>query len=118
MVDLCMQRSGKRGSGCDAPKSADRFPRSADGSFKASEGFPTPVTSPLRPPTPPAAQMKQYSWRIYDRKEVCFYIRTLEPSKTSKEEGKLKGKHLRIFECKAPHPSREKSYDVTMAFPP
>ena len=26
---------------CDAPKSADRFPRSFDGSFKASEGFPT-----------------------------------------------------------------------------
>ena len=42
LVDLCMQRSGKRGSGCDAPNEADRFPRSADGSFKASEGFPTP----------------------------------------------------------------------------
>ena len=55
LVDLCMQRSGKRGSGCDAPNEADRFPRSADGSFKASEGLPTPVTSPLRPPTPPAA---------------------------------------------------------------
>ena len=27
LVDLCMQRSGKRGSGCDATKSADRFPR-------------------------------------------------------------------------------------------
>ena len=37
LVDLCMKRSGKRGSGCDAPNEADRFPRSADGSFKASE---------------------------------------------------------------------------------
>ena len=33
LVDLCMQRSGKRGSGCDAPNEADRFPRSANGSF-------------------------------------------------------------------------------------
>ena len=32
LVDLCMQRSGRRGSGCDAPKSADRFPKSSDGS--------------------------------------------------------------------------------------
>ena len=40
LVDLCMQWSGKRGSGCDAPNEADRFPRSADGSFKSSEGFP------------------------------------------------------------------------------
>ena len=51
LVDLCMQRSGKRGSGCDAPESADGF-------SKASEGFPTPVTSPLRPPKTPAAQMR------------------------------------------------------------
>ena len=42
LVDLCMQRSGRRGSGCDAPKSADRFPKSSDGFRKASEGFPTP----------------------------------------------------------------------------
>ena len=54
LVDLCMQRSGKRGNGCDAPKSAVGFP-------KASEGFPTPVASPPRTPTSPAAQMRQYS---------------------------------------------------------
>ena len=30
LVDLCMQRSGESGSGCDAPKSADRFPKSFD----------------------------------------------------------------------------------------
>ena len=30
LVDLCMQRSGKRGSGCNAPNEADRFPKSAD----------------------------------------------------------------------------------------
>ena len=61
---------------CDAPK--------------ASEGFPTPVASPPRTPIPPAAQVKQYSWRNYAKKEVCLYIRTLKPLKTKKEEGKLK----------------------------
>ena len=59
LVDLCMQRSGKRGSGCDAPKSDDGF-------SKTSKGFPTPVTSPLGPPKTPAAQMRQYSGHIYD----------------------------------------------------
>ena len=86
LVDLCMQRSGKSGSGCDAPNEADRFPRSADGSFKASKGFPTPVTSPLRPPKPPRTEVRQYSWRNSTRKEVCMYIRMLKPLKT--REGK------------------------------
>ena len=59
LVDLCMQRSGRRESGCDAPN--------------ASEELPTPVASSPRPPTPPAAQVRQYSWRHYAKKEVCFY---------------------------------------------
>ena len=57
LVDLCMQRSGRRGSGCDAPKTADGFPKSSEGFPKASEGFPTPVASPHRTPTLPAAQV-------------------------------------------------------------
>ena len=100
MFDLCMQRSGKKGSGCDAPKSADRFPRSADGSSKASEGFPTPVTSPLRPPTPPAAQIRQNSGRKYVNKEVCMYIRMLKPLKTRKEKEVLKFKHPGSTNCR------------------
>ena len=40
LVDLCMQRSGKRGSGCDAPAEIYEFPTSADRSCKTSEGFP------------------------------------------------------------------------------
>ena len=99
LVDLCMQRSGRRGSGCDAPKSADRFPKSSDGFSKASEGFPTPVTSPLRPPTPPAAQIRQYSWRKYVKKEVCLYIRTLEPLKSRKEKEELKFKRPGSTNC-------------------
>ena len=78
-VDLCMQRSGSRGSGCDDPKTPDRFPESSDGFFKASEGFPTPVASPPRTPIPPAAQIRQYSCPKYVRKEVCLYICTLKP---------------------------------------
>ena len=51
---------------------------------------PTPVTSPLRPPKTPAAQMRQNSWRIYDRKEVCFCIRMLKPLKTEKGGREIK----------------------------
>ena len=63
LVDLCIQRSGKRGSGCDAPKSADRFPEFSDGVSKSSEGFPIPVASPPRPLTPLTAQIRQNSGR-------------------------------------------------------
>ena len=92
LVDLCMQRSGKRGSGCDAPNEADRLPRSADGSCKASEGFPTPVTSPLRPPKPPRTEVRQYSWRNLARKEVCLYLRTIKPLEIRKDEEESKFK--------------------------
>ena len=100
LVDLCMQRSGKRGSGCDAPNEADRFPRSADGSFKASKGFPTPVTSPLRPPKPPRTEVRQYSWRNSTRKEVCMYIRIQKPLKTRKEKEELKFKQPGSTNCR------------------
>ena len=98
LVDLCMQRSGRRGSVCDAPKTSDGFPKSSDGFPKASEGFPTPVASPPRTLTPPAAQMRQYSWRKYVKKEVCLYVRTLNPLKSKKEEKKLESKTPRVNE--------------------
>ena len=47
LVDLCIQRSGRREIGCDTPN--------------ASEELPTTVASPPRTPTPPAAQVRQYS---------------------------------------------------------
>ena len=89
LVDLCMQRSGRRESGCDAPKASEGFPKASEGFPKASEGFPMPVASPPRTPTPPAGQVRQYSWRNYAKKEVCLYIRTLKPLKSKKEEGNL-----------------------------
>ena len=48
------------------------------------------MTSPLRPPTPPSAQIRQYSWRKCVKKEVCLYIRILAPLKTRKEEEEVK----------------------------
>ena len=94
LVDLCMQRSGKRGSGCDAPNEADKFPKSADGSFEASKGFPTHVTSLLMPPKPPRTEVRLYSWR---RKEVCMHIRL------------LKQIHRKDKEVAAPHPNNKKT---------
>ena len=43
LVDLCIQRSGQRGSGCDAPS--------------ASEELPLPMETPLPPPTLTAVQV-------------------------------------------------------------
>ena len=59
LVDLCRQRSGQRGNGCDAPN--------------VSEELPTPMASPPRPPTPPAAQVRQYSWHHYAKKKGDLY---------------------------------------------
>ena len=59
LVDLCRQRSGQRGNGCDAPN--------------VSEELPTPMAPPPRPPTPPAAQVRQYSWPHYAKKKGDLY---------------------------------------------
>ena len=83
LVDHCMQRSGKRGSGCDVSNKADKLHRSADGSLGASKGFSTSLTSPLMPPKPPRTKVRQHSWR---RNEVCMHIRLLKPLETKKEE--------------------------------
>ena len=56
LVDLCEQRSGQRGSGCDAPAEAEELP--------------VPLASPPRPPTLPAAQVRQYSWHHYAKNDV------------------------------------------------
>ena len=39
LVDLCMQRSDERGSGCDAPAEISEWPTSSDGSCESSRAF-------------------------------------------------------------------------------
>ena len=76
LVDLCMQRSGERGSGCNTPAEICILPTSADGSCKSSEGFPTLVTPPLLPPKLPRTERRQYSWQNSSKREVgyaCIY---------------------------------------------
>ena len=61
LVDLCEQRSGQRGSGCDAPAEADELPvplvSGCDAPAEAEE-LPVPLASPPRPPTLPAVQVR------------------------------------------------------------
>ena len=56
LVDLCVQRSGQRGSGCDAPKEGEELPMAME-------------TSP-RPATLPTAKVRQYSCHHYAKNDV------------------------------------------------
>ena len=56
LVDLCKQRSGQRGSNCNAPAEAEEVS--------------VPVASPPRLPTLPAAQVRQYSRHHYAKNDV------------------------------------------------
>ena len=56
LVDLCTQRSEKRGSGCDVPN--------------VSVELPLPLETPLRSPTLPAAQVRQYSYHPCAKKKI------------------------------------------------
>ena len=62
LVDLCRQRSGRRGSGCDAPRT--------------SEELPMPMASSPRPPTLPADDA---------RKDRCLYDKKREFVDASKQ---------------------------------
>ena len=96
------------------------------------------MTSPPRSPTPPAAQVRQYSWRHYAKKKVCLYDVRREFVGANKQTNRVspflsqqaplvakahlmavvrrveksersKGKHLNDFVFKAPHQSRRKN---------
>ena len=56
LVDLCVQRSEVRGSGCDAPNASDELPLR--------------VANPPSSPTLPAVQVRQYSFRPFSKKNV------------------------------------------------
>ena len=78
-VDLCEQRSGERGSGCNAPEEIYKSHTLANVFYKSSESFSTPVTSPLMPPKPARTERKHYSWRNSSKREICMNIRVLDP---------------------------------------
>ena len=75
LVDLCRQRSGQRGSGCDAPRT--------------SEELPMPMASSPRPPTLPAVQVRQYSWCHDARKDRCLYDKKREFVGASKQTNRV-----------------------------
>ena len=78
LVDLCEQRSGERGSGCYAPKEIYKSNKLANVVYNSSESLSTPVTS-LMPPKPARTGRKLYSWRNSGKREVCMYVRILDP---------------------------------------
>ena len=78
-VDLCEQRSGERGSGCNAPGEIYKSHTLANVFYNSSEGFSTPVTSPLMPPKPARTERKHYSWQNSSKREICMCIRILDP---------------------------------------
>ena len=71
LVDLCRQRSDWRGSGCDAPRTFEELPM--------------PMASSNRPPTLPAVQVRQYSWRHDARQNECLYDKRREFVGASKQ---------------------------------
>ena len=99
LVDLCKQRSGERGSGCNAPEEIYKSPTLANVSCKSSKGSPTPVTSPLMPPKPARTGRKQYSWQNSSKKEVCMHIRIFNPLEFRKEKKELTFKSQESTNC-------------------
>ena len=84
---------------CDNPAEIFKLPASAGESCKSAEGFPTPVTSPLSPPKPPRTRVKQYVWRNSAKKEVCMYIRIVNPGEIRKEKEEMKFKNQEETNC-------------------
>ena len=111
-VDLCEQRSGERGSGCNAPEEIYKSPKLANVSCKSSDGFPTPVTSPLMPPKPARTGRKQYSWRNSSKKEACMHIHIFNPLEF-RNEREMQRSDERGSGCDAPAkiPGRPTSSD-------
>ena len=64
LVDLCRQRSGWRGSGCDAPRT--------------SEELPEPPSSPPTSTRRPSVQVNQFSWRCNAKTDKHFHDKRQE----------------------------------------
>ena len=99
LVDLCKQRSGERGSGCNAPEEIYKSPTLANVSWRSTEGSPIPVTSPLMPPKPARTGRKRYFWRNPSKKDVCMHIRIFDPLEFRKEKKEVTFKSQESMNC-------------------
>ena len=116
LVDLCKQRSGWRGSGCDAPSEGDELPMA--------------MASSPEPSALPVAQVRQYSCHHYAKIDVSdisreFVVTNKQMKHVSpflsqqvpldsrvhllklveriRERERSKGKHLSDYKFKEPH---------------
>ena len=64
---------------CNAPGEIYKSHTLSNVFYNSSEGFSTPVTSPLMPPKPARTERKHYSWRNSSKREICMCIRILDP---------------------------------------
>ena len=64
---------------CYAPKEIYKSNKLANAVYNSSEGLSTPVTSPLMSPKPARTGRRLYSWRNSGKREVCMYVRILDP---------------------------------------
>ena len=64
---------------CYAPEEIYKSDILANVFYNSSEGFSTPVTSPLMPPKPARTERRRYFWRNSGKREVCMYVRILDP---------------------------------------
>ena len=101
LVDLCKQRSGERGSGCNGPEEIFKSPTLADISWRSSGGSSIPVTSPLMPPKPAREGRKPYFWQNPSKKDICMHIRIFDPLECRKEKKEMTFKSQGSINC--PH---------------
>ena len=64
---------------CYAPEEIYKSNKLANVVYNSSEGLSTPVTSSLMPPKPARTGRRLYSWRNSGKREVCMYVRILDP---------------------------------------
>ena len=105
LVDLCKQRSGERGSGCNCPKEIFKSPTLADISWRSSGSSSIPVTSPLMPPKPAREGRKRYFWQNPSKKDICMHIRIFDPLECRKEKKEMTFKSQGSINC--PHKTND-----------
>ena len=69
----------KQSANCNGPEEIYKSHTLANVFYNSSEGFSTPVTSPLMPPKPARTERKHYSWRNSSKREICMCICILDP---------------------------------------